>query len=108
MQKILTTSLGVLLMAGAVSAFADKQDRENLAACKEGINAYYGDDARTRLRSIKRSSGESQFRLMVNPRGGSNTVVVCAVDDEGALRLQNGDGVALVKESSEQAVSLVE
>ena len=108
MKKFLTTSLGVLLMAGTVSAFADKQDRENLALCKADIAEYYGEKARTRLRSIKRSSGESQFRMMVNPKGGSNTVVVCAVDQEGGVRLENGDGVALVKDAAEQTVSLAQ
>ncbi len=65
MKKVLTTTLGVLLMAGAVSAFADKQDRENLALCKADIAEYYGDNARTRLRSIKRSSASFSSSLNV-------------------------------------------
>ena len=104
MKKIIATTLGVLLSATAASAFADKQDRENLAQCTQDIKSYYGKSAQTRLRSIKRNGDESRFRLMVNPEGSGNTVVICAVSSDGVLRLENREGVALVNTSSEQTV----
>ncbi|EAQ96802.1 hypothetical protein [Congregibacter litoralis] len=105
MKKILVSSIGIILATGAVSAFAAKQDRENLAQCKADINAYYGDNTRTRLRSIKRSAGETHLRLMVNPKNGENTVIVCSVSSEGASSLATGDGVALTSPEGEQKVS---
>lgn len=108
MKKVLVSSIGIILATGAVSAFAGKQDRENLAQCKADIESYYGDSTRTRLRSIKRSSGETHLRLMVNPKDGENTVIVCSVSSDGASSLATGDGVALSSSESEQKVSLAQ
>jgi hypothetical protein len=108
MNKFIVMTLGVLLSAMAVSAFAAQDDRENLAQCKADINAYYGDETRTRLRSIRQRSGEAELRLMVTTKGSSNTLVVCRVTSEGISRLENGDGVALVPTGKAPVVSLVE
>ncbi|MDA8962311.1 hypothetical protein N9H37_03050 [Congregibacter sp.] len=105
MKKIIVSTIGIILAAGAVSAFAGKADRENLAQCKADIESYYGESTRTRLRSIKRSSGETHLRLMVNPKDGENTVIVCSVGNDGASSLANGDGVALTAPIAEQKVS---
>ncbi|WP_439102025.1 hypothetical protein [Congregibacter sp.] len=105
MKKILVSSIGIILATSAVSAFAAKQDRENLAQCKADINAYYGDNTRTRLRSIKRRAGETDLRLMVNPKNGENTVIVCSVSGDGASSLATDDGVALTSTEGEQKVS---
>ncbi|MDP5054379.1 MAG: hypothetical protein NWP69_11365, partial [Congregibacter sp.] len=105
MKKVIVSTLGIILATGAVSAFAGKQDRENLAQCKADINAYYGDSTRTRLRSIKRSSGETHLRLMVNPKDGENTVIVCSVASDGGSRLATGDGVALTGPATQEKVS---
>ena len=105
MKKIIVSTLGIILAAGAVSAFAGKQDREHLAQCTADIKSYYGDGTRTRLRSIKRSSGETHLRLMVNPRDGENTVVICSVGNSGASSLATKDGVALTTPAAEQKVS---
>ena len=108
MKKMIATTLGVVLAAGAVSAFAGKDDRENLAQCKADVKAYYGDQTRMRLRSIKQRSGESHLTMMVTPKGGNNTVVVCAVDRDGMSSLATRDGVALTPVADEQKVSLAE
>ena len=107
MKKLIATVLGVALSAGTVSAFASKEDRQNLTQCKADVKTYYGDKTRVRLRSIKRSGGESHMRLMVNPKGGENTLVVCSVGRDGVTSLADRDGVALAPMSDEQKVSLV-
>jgi len=107
MQRVIAATIGILLATAAVSTFAAKQDRENLAQCKADITGYYGEGARTRLRSIKRGAGETHLRLMVTPKGGKNTVIVCSVTQEGASTLATGDGIALKGNSGEQKVSLV-
>ncbi|MEM7691061.1 MAG: hypothetical protein AAF194_01265 [Pseudomonadota bacterium] len=107
MKKLIATVLGVALSAGAVSAFASKEDRQNLTQCKADVESYYGDKTRVRLRSIKRSAGETHLRLMVNPKGGENTVVVCSVARDGATSLADREGVALAPITDEQKVSLV-
>ncbi|MEM6485255.1 MAG: hypothetical protein AAF662_09750 [Pseudomonadota bacterium] len=106
MKKLITTVLGVALAAGAASAFSGNDDRQNLKQCKADIASYYGEKTRVRLRSIKHSSGESHLRMMVNPKGGENTVVVCSVGRDGMTSLANRDGVALTPASDEQKVSL--
>ena len=40
MKKLIATTLGVVLAAGAVSASAGSQDRENLAQCKADVKHY--------------------------------------------------------------------
>lgn len=108
MKKVIVTTLGILLATGAVSSFAAKQDRENLAQCKSDINAYYGEGTRTRLRSIKRETDATHLRLMVNPEGGKNTVVVCSVSPDGVSSLETRDGIALTLPTKEQKVSVAE
>ncbi len=108
MKKLIATTLGVVLAAGAVSAFAGSQDRENLAQCKADVKAFYGDDTRIRLRSIKHSSGDAHMRLMVTPKGGDNTLVVCSVTRDGASSLADRDGVALAASAQEQKVSFAD
>ena len=74
---------------------------------KADIVAYYGEGTRARLRSIRHNRDETQMRLVVRgPQSGSD-VVICAIGAEGASRLHNLDGVALVAADSEQKVSLV-
>lgn len=107
MKKLVATTLGIILAAGAVSAFAGKKDQENLAQCKADVKSYYGDDTRMRLRSIKRGDGETHMRLMVSAAAG-NTLVVCSVDQNGASSLADGDGVALIASSDEETVSLAQ
>lgn len=107
MKKVLASTLGVILATSAVTAFAGKEDRENLAQCKADVDAYYGERTRVRLRSIKRLDTETQMRLMVTPgSGGSNQVVVCSVGLDGLTSLADRDGVALAPMGGQDAVSL--
>jgi hypothetical protein len=105
MKKIIVSSVGILLTASAVSAFAGKEDRENLAQCKADVESYYGESTRTRLRSIKHTAGETHMRLMVKPKDGENAVVVCSISRDGASSLADGEGVALTGQTLEQKVS---
>ena len=106
MHRIITLTLGVLLATGAAGAFAGKQDRVALAQCKADVDAIYGDDARTRLRSIRHRKDETDFRLMVTPGSGGNRVVVCTVSRDGASSLADKDGMALHPEDGSQTVSM--
>jgi len=109
MKKVLATTLGVVLAAGAASALADRQDRAHLTQCKADIAAYYGEDTRMRLRSIRRAAGETHLRLTVTPDGGGNRVVVCSVSrGDGASSLADGDGMALAPLGDRRSLSLVE
>jgi hypothetical protein len=109
MKKVLATTLGVVLAAGAASTLADRQDRAHLTQCKADIESYYGEDTRTRLRSISRTAGETHMRLMVTPDSGGNRVVVCSVSrGDGARNLADGEGVALAPLGDRQSLSLVE
>lgn len=108
MKKIIATTLGVLLATATLSAFAAKEDRENLTQCKAELQNYYGEGTRARLRSIRQVAGESQLRLMVKPKAGQNTVVVCTVAKDGTSSLTNRDGVALLPLSAEQKVSAIQ
>ncbi|MFT7288859.1 MAG: hypothetical protein ACI87W_002983 [Halieaceae bacterium] len=109
MNKTLTTLIGVVLATAAVSASAGKQDAEVLAQCKGAVESYYGDDTRTRLRSIRRSGGATLMRLQVKPQNGKNTAIVCSVGKDGVSNLSNSDGVALnAAAAAEQKVSLAD
>ena len=108
MKKIITMTVGVVLAASALSAFAGNPDRENLAQCKADVKSYYGEDTRLRLRSIKRSSGETHMRMMVKPAAGENTLVVCSVGRDGVSSLADSEGVALALPAAEQKVSLAQ
>ena len=108
MKKILVTTLGVVLATGAVSALADRQDRANLTQCKADIEAYYGEDARARLRGIRRGAGETHMRLVVTPESEASRVVVCSVSRDGASSLADGNGVALAPLGDGQTLGLVD
>ena len=108
MKKVIATTLGIVLATSAVSALAGKEDRANLAQCKADVEAYYGDGARTRLRSINRAPDATHLRLMVTPPDGGNRVVVCSVSEGGATSLANQDGVALVVPAVGDAVTLAQ
>lgn len=99
MNKILVVVVGVLLAGGAVSALAANGDREQLAQCKTLVQAHFGDEARTKLRSIRNRADGTHMRLSVRPGDGSRQAVVCTLDDSG-LSLNTRDGVALVPASS--------
>lgn len=106
MKKILATTLGVLLATAAVSAFADKVDRENLAQCKTDIKTHFGEGTRSRLRSIKRTDGEAHMRLMVKPGGGKNRLIVCSVSGDSSAVLTDKEGLSLVAPSGEATVTM--
>lgn len=108
MKKVIATTLGVVLAASAVSAFAGKSDRESLAQCKADVTAYYGDDARVKLNSMKQRSGITHLRLKVIPSDSDSAVINCAIDRDGVSSLTTRDGVALTPVSDEQKVSLAQ
>jgi hypothetical protein len=95
-KTLLASTLGLILATGTAAALADRQDRENLSQCKAGITALYGDNTRTRLRSIKRGAADTEMRIMVTPRAAGNQVVICSVDRNGSVRLADRDGIALL------------
>ena len=106
MNKVIVTILGVLLATGAASALAGSGDREQLAQCKALVSAHFGDEARTRLRSIRTRADGTHMRLNVTPEGGERQSIVCTQDDQG-LSLTTPEGVALVAPQMEK-VSLAD
>jgi hypothetical protein len=80
MKKVLVTTLGVLLATGAVSAWAGKEERQQLADCKADIVPHYGGGTRATLRSIMRGRDGTSMRIMVRPAGGVPSVPVDVVD----------------------------
>lgn len=105
MKRIIATTLGVILTTATLSAFAAKQDRESLAQCKADITSHFGDGTRTRLRSIKRTVGETHLRIMVRQAAGNNALIVCSVSKDGVSSLADRDGIALAEVRNEQKIS---
>jgi len=95
MKKVMYMTLGVLLATGAASALAGSGDREQLAQCKELVGAHFGEDARTRLRSIRTRADGTHMRISVRPVAGEKQTIVCTRNDDG-LSLNTRDGVALM------------
>lgn len=95
MNKVLVMMVGVLLAGGAVSALAASDDRAQFADCKELVQAHFGEEARTKLRSIRNRADGTHMRLSVRPGDGSRQAVVCSLSDDG-LSLSTRDGVALI------------
>jgi len=95
MNKVLVSMVGVVLATSATAALAGSGDRQQLADCKQLVSSHFGDEARTRLRSIRSRSDGTHMRLSVRPGDGSRHAIVCTRSDEG-LSLNTSDGVALV------------
>lgn len=108
MKKVIATTIGVLLATATLSAFAAKEDRENLAQCKAELQSYYGEGTRSRLRNIRKVSGDTRLRLTVKPAAGQSTVVLCWVSKDGTSNLTNSEGVALLPQGAEQKVSAIQ
>lgn len=106
MNRIIVMAAGVLLATGSVAAMAGSSDTEQLAQCKELVSTHFGDDARTRLRSIRTRADGTHMRLTVTPANGEKQTLVCTQDEQG-LSLNTRDGVALVGPAdAEEKVSL--
>lgn len=110
MNKVLVTTLGVILATGAVSAFAGKAERAQLEQCQADIVAHYGKGTRSRLSKITRGDDGMSMRLLVRPANGANLPVVCTEVGEGSYSLTDEAGVALIPagNSAEQQVTLAE
>jgi hypothetical protein len=109
MNKVLVTTIGVVLATGAVSAWAGKEDRQQLAECKAEIVEHFGEGTRTRLRSIQRGRDGTAMRILVRPADGENEVVVCTEEGDGRYRLTDREGIALVQPAAaEERVSLAQ
>lgn len=110
MNKVLVTTLGVILVAGAVSAWAGKAERLQFEQCEADIVAHYGKGTRMRLRSVSRGDEGTSMRILVRAAQGGNEAVVCTADVNGVNTLTGDDGVALAPATvvSEEQVTLVE
>ena len=110
MNKVLVTTLGVVLAAGAVSAWAGKAEREQLELCNAEIVEHFGKGTRMRLAKIQRGDDGIAMRMLVRPAGGDNTPVVCVSQNPGSVSLTDEAGVALAPAmgSDEQQVTLAQ
>ncbi len=95
MKKIAITLVGVLAAGAAVTAMAGKTDSEQLTACVAGIEAIYGDDARTKLRGVKNVRSGTKMRIKTMPADGDSLMVTCVAAKDGTVALTDSDGVAL-------------
>ncbi|TXS96219.1 hypothetical protein FV139_01575 [Parahaliea maris] len=95
MKKPMIVLVAAVLGTGALNAFADRGDRENLAACTGSVEQALGEDTRTRLYGIQHRRNGDRLRLRVYPGEGESQTLSCWVDDSGAITLQTSDGVAL-------------
>lgn len=108
MNKVIVTVAGVLLATGAATALAGSGDSEQLAQCKALVSTHFGDDARTRLRSVRSRADGTHMQLSVKPGDGSRHRLICSRDDQG-ISLTTRDGVALVPAAdAPQTVSLAD
>jgi hypothetical protein len=95
MKKLIVTVMGVVLAGSAVTAMASKSDREQLGQCTANIEAVFGDDARTKLKGIKRGRSGNTLKIQTIPAGAEGQVVKCWVDKEGQVTLLDSEGVAI-------------
>jgi hypothetical protein len=105
MNKVIVTTIGVLLATAAVSASAGREYRQQLTQCKADIAAHYGAEARTRLRSIKRGQDGTTMRLLVMPAVADSEVVLCVGDGAGPNLLTDRDGIALAPAAAAEQIS---
>ena len=95
MHRILITTIGVVLVSGAVSAFAGQAERDQLTACRAAIAEHFGDGTYTHLRRVRRGISKTELRILARAASGGNAVVVCTARHDGALLLRDRDGLAL-------------
>jgi hypothetical protein len=110
MNKVLVTTLGVILVTGAVSTWAGKEERLQLEQCEADIVEHYGKGTRTRLRSVSRGDDGISMRILVRSAQGGNEAVVCTADINGLNTLMSSDGVSLAPTvvAGEEQVTLAE
>lgn len=96
MNKILVTVLGVILVSGAVSAWAGKAERQQFERCEADIVAHFGRGTRLQLRGITRDDDRVDMRIMVRVPNAGNEAVVCSRDSAGSYLLVDDEGVALL------------
>ena len=95
MKMFRRVTIGMVLAGVALPSAAGNMDREHLTLCKAELKRVYGEDTRTKLKSIKRKSTGNQMRIQaIKPEGGSE-MTTCWVDGEGLTNLRDKEGVVL-------------
>ena len=95
MKMFRRVTIGMVLAGVALPSMAGSMDREHLAQCKSELKKVYGDDARLKLKSIKRSRGGNQMRIQAVGSEGGSEMTTCWIDSAGVTNLQDHDGLAL-------------
>ena len=95
MKKVAITIVGVVLSGSAVFTMAGTKASEQLALCKSEIQAVYGAEVNTRLKSVKQRRSGTQMSIYTIPPEGESVMLTCVVDREGELNLTDRDGVAV-------------
>ena len=110
MNKVLVTTIGVVLVAGAVSAWAGQAEKQQLKECNAEIVEHFGKGTRTRLSRVTRGDDGVSMRILVRAAEGGNEPVICTAVDGDNYLLTNEDGVALtpVGEAAGEQVTLAE
>lgn len=91
---IMMTTAALLIGSASLPALAGSKEQQQLAQCKEQLAGIYGEDARLRLKSMQ-SGKVRKMRIQAIPAGGESNLVVCWVDSEQRVHLEDRDGVAL-------------
>ena len=91
---VLMTTAALLLGSASLPAMAGSKQEQQLAQCKAQLEGIYGEEARFRLKSMQ-SGKVRKMRIQAIPAGGGSDLVVCWIDREQRVHLEDRDGVAL-------------
>ena len=94
--------IGLAVSGAASSSLATTSEREQLAQCKSGLEAIYGEDSRFKLASI-RTGRQVKMRIKAIPAEGNSVLVSCWIDSGGKLNLTDKAGVALTTPTYDSA-----
>jgi hypothetical protein len=95
MKMFRRVTIGMVLAGVALPSMAGSSDNENLTQCKAELRKIYGEDARLKLKSIKRSRSGNQMRIQAVGTQGGSEMTTCWIDGEGVANMRDQDGMAL-------------
>ena len=95
MKTFTSFAVSMVLASAALPTMAGTNDRESLAQCKSELRKVFGEDARMKLKSIKRRSGDVHMGILAKPSEGESQLVTCWVDNTGLTNMVDREGVAI-------------
>jgi len=94
MKMFRRVTIGMVLAGVAAPSMAANANSQHLAQCKSELKRVYGEDTRSKLKSLKRkrSGNHMQIQSVVD---GVRSLSTCWVDREGDINLLDREGVAI-------------